>query len=102
MLRSIDHVGRSAARRATARNGGPPEHAGLDLTAWLRRSRERFLEAYTVGLLERGVVVDLDPVLLRAFEIDKELYEFAYAANYLPSWLYAPTEGMRALFEEGA
>jgi predicted trehalose synthase len=100
MLRSIDHVARSARRRAEARHGGPLERPGLDLDAWLRRSRERFLEAYRAGLLERRVWVDIDPDLLHAFEVDKELYEFGYAATYLPSWLYAPTEGMRALFEE--
>ncbi len=102
MLRSLDHVARSAGRRAEARNGGPLERAGLDLPGWIRRSRERFLEAYQAGLREQRVWMDLDPDLLRAFEIDKELYEFAYAATYLPTWLYAPTEGMRALFEDGA
>jgi trehalose synthase-fused probable maltokinase len=34
MLRSLDHVGRSAGRRAEARNGGPVESPGLDLDAW--------------------------------------------------------------------
>jgi maltose alpha-D-glucosyltransferase/alpha-amylase len=100
MLRSIDHVGRSAGRRAEDRNGGPLERAGLDLPGWLVRARERFLEAYRAGMLEARVVPDLDPALLRAFEVDKELYEFAYAATYLPSWLWAPTEGMRGLFPE--
>jgi len=98
MLRSIDHVARSARRRAEASNGGPFEHVGLDLDAWIERSRERFLEAYRAGLLERRVWADIDPDLLHAFEVDKELYEFAYAATYLPAWLYAPTEGMRGLF----
>jgi predicted trehalose synthase len=42
---------------------------------------------------------DLDPALLRAFEVDKELYELAYAAAYFPSWLYAPLAGIRALFD---
>lgn len=101
MLRSLDHVARSARRRAEARNGGPLVRPGLDIDAWLRRARERFLEAYRDGLLERRVWVDIDPDLLHAFEVDKELYEFAYAATYLPAWLYAPTEGMSALFEEG-
>ncbi len=100
MLRSLDHVARSARRRADARNGGPLDAPGLDIDAWLRRARERFLEAYRAGLLERRVWIDIDPDLLHAFEVDKELYEFAYATTYLPSWLYAPTEGMRALFEE--
>lgn len=102
MLRSLDHVGRSAGRRAEARNGGPLEAPGLDLAGWLRRSRERFLEGYRAGLLERRVWLDLDPALLRAFEVEKECHEFAYAATYLPSWLWAPTEGMRGLFEDGA
>jgi maltose alpha-D-glucosyltransferase/alpha-amylase len=101
MLRSLDHVARSARRRAEERNGGSLDRAGLDIDAWIRRSRERFLESYRAGLLERRVWVDIDPDLLRAFEVDKELYEFAYAATYLPTWLYAATEGMQALFEEG-
>jgi maltose alpha-D-glucosyltransferase / alpha-amylase len=100
MLRSLDHVARSARRRADVRNDGPVERPGLDIDSWIRRSRERFLEAYRAELAERRVWLDIDPDLLHAFEVDKELYEFAYAATYLPSWLYAPTEGMRALFEE--
>jgi maltose alpha-D-glucosyltransferase/alpha-amylase len=102
MLRSLDHVARSAGRRAEATNGGPLERASLDLDAWIRRARERFLDAYRSGLLERRVWMDIDPDLLHAFEVDKELYEFAYAATYLPTWLYAPIGGMRALFEDQA
>ncbi len=100
MLRSLDHAARSARRRAAERNGGPLDRPGLDIDRWITRSRERFLEAYRAELLERRVALDIDPHLLHAFEVDKELYEFAYAATYLPAWLYAPTEGMRALFEE--
>jgi maltose alpha-D-glucosyltransferase/alpha-amylase len=99
MLRSIDHAGRSAGRRAAGRHGGSLEQPGLDLEGWLRRARERFIEAYRTGLLEARVVPDTDPALLHAFEVDKELYEFAYAATYLRSWLWAPTEGIRGLFE---
>jgi maltose alpha-D-glucosyltransferase / alpha-amylase len=99
MLRSLDHVGRSAGRRAEARNGGRLEQPGLDLDGWLRRSRARFLDAYRAGLREAGASISVDPALIRAFEIEKECYEFIYAATYLPSWLWAPTEGMRGLFE---
>lgn len=102
MLRSLDHVGRSAGRRAEERAGGPLLDPGLDLPDWLRRSRERFLEAYRESLAAARLWVDVDPALLLAFEVDKELYEFAYAATYLPSWLWAPTEGMRGLFPDGA
>ena len=86
-------TGRDAARRPA----GPP---GLDIEAWIRRARERFLEAYRAELAERRVWVDVDPDLLHAFEVEKELYEFVYAATYLPTWLWAPPEGMRALFED--
>ncbi len=99
MLRSLDHVGRSAGRRAEARNGRRLEQPGLDLEGWLRRSRARFLDTYQAGLREAGAPIVVDPDLLRAFEIAKECYEFIYAATYLPSWLWAPTEGMRGLFE---
>jgi trehalose synthase-fused probable maltokinase len=99
MLRSLDHAGRSAGRRAEERQGGPIQQPGLDLAGWLQRSRQRFLESYRAGMLEARVVPDLDPDLVLAFETDKELYEFVYAATYLPSWLWAPTEGMRALYD---
>jgi trehalose synthase-fused probable maltokinase len=102
MLRSLDHVGRSAGRRAVVAHGGPVEQPGLDLEGWLRRARERFLSGYRDGLREARVWVDDDPALLLAFEVDKELYEVAYAATYLPSWLWAPTEGLLGLFPDAA
>jgi maltose alpha-D-glucosyltransferase / alpha-amylase len=97
MLRSIDHVGRSARRRAVTRRGRPVESPGLDVEAWLRRARERFLDAYREGLRTNGAPIEVDVDLLRAFEFEKECYEFIYAAKYLPDWLWAPLEGMRAL-----
>jgi len=100
MLRSIDHAGRSAGHRAEQRNGGPLPSPGLDLEAWLVRARERFLEAYRTGLRRAGAPIVVDPALVRAFEIEKECYEFVYAATFLPEWLWAPTEGMLGLFAE--
>jgi maltose alpha-D-glucosyltransferase/alpha-amylase len=99
MLRSFDQVGRSAGRRAEERNGGPLASPGLDLDAWLRRSRERFLAAYRTGLREGGAPIEVDPDLLRAFEIERECHGFVDASTYLPERLWAPIEGMRALLE---
>jgi maltose alpha-D-glucosyltransferase / alpha-amylase len=100
MLRSIDHAGRSAGHRAETRNGGPLASPGLDLPAWLVRSRERFLGAYRATLRREAAPISVDPALLRAFEIEKECYEFVYAATFLPEWLWAPTEGMQGLFAD--
>lgn len=101
MLRSLDHVARSARRRAERANGGPIEHPALDVDAWIERARERFLAAYAAGIRQAGAPILLDLDLLDAFEVAKEAYEFVYAATVLPSWLWAPREGMRWLLSHG-
>ncbi|HET7728231.1 MAG TPA: hypothetical protein VFK54_13000 [Candidatus Limnocylindrales bacterium] len=97
MLRSLDHVGRSARRRADRRREPGSSHAGLDIEAWLDRARDRFLEAYRAGLREAGSALSVDDDLLEAFEFAKESYELVYAATFLPDWLWAPHEGLRGL-----
>jgi predicted trehalose synthase len=101
MPRSLDHVARSARRRAERRNGGRLERPGLDTDAWIERARERFLGAYAAGLYRTGSPIILDLDLLDAFEVAKETHEFVYAATVLLSWLWAPREGMRRLLAHG-
>ena len=101
LLRSLDHVARSARRRAERQAGGRIERPGLDIDAWIERARERFLAAYAMGLRRSGAPFTLDLDLLDAFEVAKEAYEFVYAATVLPSWLWAPREGMRWLLDHG-
>jgi maltose alpha-D-glucosyltransferase/alpha-amylase len=100
MIRSLGHAGRSARRRAESHRGGPVESPGLAIEAWLARARERFVESYRRGLLELGAPFEVDDDLLRAFEFEKETYEYIYAATYLPEWLWASVEGMRGLVAE--
>jgi predicted trehalose synthase len=100
MLRSIDHAGRSASRRAEKSRGRPVEAPGLDIEMWLVRARERFVESYRRSLRELGAPIAVDDDLLRAFEFEKETYEFIYAVTYLPEWLWASVEGMRGLVAE--
>ena len=90
MLRSFDHVARQAVRES---GGGP----GLDVEAWLRESRRRFLAAYRAGLRRSGAPIVVDAGLLRAFELEKECYELTYEATYLPDWLWMPLTSLRAL-----
>jgi len=78
MLRSFDHLGRHVARDVDP---------ACDVDGWIARAREAFLSAY-------GPV---DAALLRALEVEKETYEFTYAAAFLPEWMYAPVGGMRWL-----
>ena len=100
LLRSLDHVARSARRRAEER-AGPIERPGLDIDVWIERARERFLGAYVAGLRQADAPFSVDLDLLDAFEVAKECYEFVYAATVLPSWLWAPRDGMRWLLAHG-
>lgn len=92
--RSLDHVARSGLRRA----GLDPVVPDPAIDGWLAGARAAFLAAYrertVAGAYRDGPV---DRALLRALELEKELGEFAYAASFLPEWLYAPTGGLRAL-----
>jgi maltokinase len=82
MLRSFDHLGRYVeCERA------PGTTAAVE--RWIGEARTAFLAAY-------GPV---DRVLLRALELEKACYEFVYAAEFDPSWVYAPRAGMRWLLE---
>ena len=80
MLRSFDHLARHVAHDLDP---------GCDVDAWIDRARAEYLTAY-------GPV---DERLLRALEVEKECYEFTYAAAFLPEWMYAPVGGMRWLTE---
>jgi maltokinase len=85
MLRSFDHLARHVDRDVTP---------GITrrIERWIADAREAFLDAYG----------DHDPRLLRALEMEKETYEFIYAATFLPDWTYAPVGGMRWLMGERA
>ena len=80
---------------------GAIERPGLDIDAWIPRARARFLAAYAGWLRRSGVPVTLDRDLLDAFEVAREVREFVYAATVMPSWFWAPREGMRWLLEHG-
>ena len=80
MLRSFDHLSRYVARE---------RDPGADVERWIAAARAAFLDGY-------GAV---DQPLLRALEFEKACYEFVYAAEFEPSWVYAPRAGMRWLLE---
>ena len=82
MLRSFDHIGRYV------------EH---ELWPGRRADIERWIDAARVAFLDGYGPVDL--ALLRALEFEKECYEFTYAVDFDPSWMYAAQGGMRWLLE---
>jgi maltokinase len=80
MLRSLDHVPLWVLREEPGRR---------DLAAaWSDACRAAFLAGYGG---------QLDHSLLRALEVEKAVYEFAYAAAFLPEWMPVARAGLEQL-----
>lgn len=81
LLRSVDHIGSAAARRA-----------GRDPAAWVAAATGAALEAYT-----ETAPVAVPATLVEALELAKECRELVYAHRVLPEWTYAPQQGLERL-----
>jgi maltokinase len=100
MLRSFDYAAFSPLVL-----GGDPETAGPTAeelarfegpaAAWIEANRRAFLEGYLAVAGDAAHAGDAE--LLRAFELDKAVYEVMYEARHRPPWLQIPLGGIRRL-----
>jgi len=67
-------------------------------TAWIEANRNAFRDGYLAGAGDTGQALGGDhELLLRAFELDKAVYEVMYEARHRPPWLQIPLGGIRRL-----
>jgi maltokinase len=103
MLRSFDYAAFSPlvlgedpdtpgpTREELARFEGPA-------AAWTETNRSAFLDGYRAVAGDAGPALGGDhELLLRAFELDKAVYEVMYEARHRPPWLQIPLGGIRRL-----
>jgi maltokinase len=88
MLRSFDYAAR-------AQLIGHPHGDRLRGAAsgWTQRNRTAFCEGYAEAC---GADPRRDDAALRAFELDKVVYEVMYEASHRPSWLRIPLDSLAA------
>ncbi|MFF3878598.1 maltokinase [Streptomyces sp. NPDC001978] len=79
MLRSFDYAARSVT---------PPA------PGWAAVCRDAYCSGYAEAA---GSDPRADPVLLRAYETDKAVYEVVYEARHRPDWLAVPLSAVRRL-----
>lgn len=93
ILRSLDYVAGAVLAGGDTRTEGVAPAA---VTAWRDEAQAAFLDGYAgVGDDPRE-----HEALLRAFVLDKALYEIVYEARHRPTWLHLPTTAVRRLLEE--
>ena len=82
MLRSFDY-----ARVEGGQNGD-----------WLNRARLAFLEGYFADQQLPAPAL----AVLRAFEVEKALYELRYEAAQRPDWVHIPLEALMLLLPQSS
>ncbi|MGH9194989.1 MAG: phosphotransferase [Acidimicrobiia bacterium] len=91
MLRSFHYASQIAA--------GLQDEVASTAEAWERLNRDSFLKGYldTEGIAQLIPSDESFSIVLRAFEIEKAIYEVGYEEAYRPEWIKIPLRGLTRL-----
>jgi maltokinase len=96
MLRSLDYVAHSIPAMTGVISLDPSVDEAALSDDWVRRNQIAFLFGYG---FERS---DAMVAMLRAYEIDKAVYEVAYEADHRPDWMSIPLRALNGLIGAAA
>jgi maltokinase len=96
MLRSLDYVAHSIPAMTGVISLDPSVDEAALADDWVRRNQIAFLLGYG---FER---TDATVAMLRAYEIDKAVYEVAYEADHRPDWIGIPLRALKVLIGPAA
>ncbi|ONK14118.1 hypothetical protein [Streptomyces sp. MP131-18] len=91
MLRSFDYAAHHGLTGAAADATAEPRRRAAALR-WAERSADAFWRGYARAA---GREPAEDAALLRAYELDKAVYEVLYETRYRPAWAWIPLQFLR-------
>jgi maltokinase len=96
MLRSFDYAAQTVLRDFEVEPDGEAQlsYRGAE---WVRRNCEAFLDGYAEATTP---LTEADRTLIRAYELDKAVYEVRYEARNRPEWLQIPLAALARAGEE--
>lgn len=102
MLRSFDYAAHSPLVLGEDPDTPGPSRDELDRLGraarlWIEGNRTAFLDAYLATASSGDWLPDEPGLLLRAYELDKAVYEVMYEARHRPPWLTIPIGGIQRL-----
>jgi maltokinase len=105
MLRSFDYAAHSPLVLGEDPDTPGPNRAELDrlgraAQSWIQATRAAFLDSYMTRAASGGWLPDQPGLLLRAYELDKAVYEVMYEARHRPAWLTIPIGGIQRLLHD--